>query len=74
MMKTLLSAAVVAAAFSLAAPIGVNDAEAAGGRNDRTAICDYYRDKAQASRRRGHYDRADYYWHLFRACQAHRID
>ena len=72
-MKTLLSAAVVAATFSLAVPLSVTEADA-GTRNDRAAICDYYRDKAYAASRRGHLDRANYYWHLFRACQEHRID
>ncbi|MEM7429754.1 MAG: hypothetical protein AAF441_27100 [Pseudomonadota bacterium] len=72
-MKTLLSAAVVATAFSLAGPMAISEADA-GSRNDRTAVCDYYRDKAYASSRRGHFERANYYWHLFRACQEHRID
>ena len=72
-MKTLLSAALVAATFSLAVPLSVTPADALD-RNDRAAICDYYRVKAKAASRRGHYDRANYYWHLFRACQEHRID
>ena len=72
-MKTILAAAVVATTFTFTGPFSVEEANA-GGRNERIAVCDHYRAKAQAHGRRGNVDRADYFWHLFTACLNHRID
>lgn len=72
-MKTLLAAAVVTTSFTFTGPFGADEANA-GGRNERVAVCDHYRAKAQAHSRRGNIGRSDYYWHLFSACMNHRID
>ena len=72
-MKTLLSAALVAATVSLAIPLSVTEAGALD-RNDRIPICDYYRVQAYSASRRGDYDLADHYWRLYRACLDHRIN
>ena len=72
-MKTLLAAAVVATTFSFTGPFAVEEANA-GGRNERIAVCDYYRTQAQSHARHGDFDRSEYFWHLFRACLDHRID
>ena len=73
-MRTLLVAALFATTFTTTASfVAVEDADARG-RNERIAVCDWYRTKAQAHARYGNFERSEYYWHLFRACMDHRID
>ncbi len=72
-MKTLLTAALFAATFAASFPAaGIDKANAF--RNERIAVCDWYRTKAQSYARRGNIERSDHYWDLFRACMNHRID
>ena len=73
-MKSLYAAAALATAFTFSAPMfGVDEADARG-RKDRIQVCDWYRTKAQFASLRGNPDKSEFYWHLFRACMAHRID